>query len=233
VIFEQIGRHAKVVAAEGTQEISNTLWSFAVAGLVAEHEGGVRILWGEVMKRPLWEVQEAEWRQLEIVRLFAKSEGVVLDVLDGKEALRRRELLETAAEGTIKGSETFELSVVKDLSSFGFNGFERELSPFDNGDGGNLLKIDIAWGKEKVALELDGPSHFLRPIKKIKVGEETTQIPRDGPTKAKKRLLEKLGWKVWRMSHFKKIEYDKLGNQEKMHMWATALRGHGIERVCE
>ena len=39
---------------------------------------------------------------------------------------------------------------------------------------------------------------------------------------------EKLGWKVLRMLHWKKIEYDKLEDEEKMRMWANELGKSGV-----
>ena len=223
-VFQQIAKHAKIVKNGEAPTLTMTLWGFWISGLIAKNERGVMLLWVVIMSRPVWELQSENWRQLEIVRLFAKSEGIHLEVTeDGSEEIRK-ELMEKASMSVIQGSSQFEIEVAKDLEAFRFKGFEREVSPFSDGEGGNLLKIDIAWGNEMVGLELDGPTHFLKPIK----GTEDTELPRDGPTKAKKRLLEALGWKVLRMSHWKKIEYDKLEDEEKMGIWANELGKSGV-----
>ena len=94
-----------------------------------------------------------------------------------------------------------------------FTGFKREASPFAGDEGGELLKIDIAFEKEQVALELDGPTHFLKSLEVKWKGEE----PRwDGPTKAKTRLMESLG-------------LDKRPEQERREFWVKELGGFGVE----
>jgi hypothetical protein len=48
-----------------------------------------------------------------------------------------------------------------------------------------------------VAIEFDGPSHFLREVGSGKVLELE-----NGATKAKRRFLERLGWKVINVPYF-------------------------------
>lgn len=54
-----------------------------------------------------------------------------------------------------------------------------------------LFSIDIAMRTERVALEVDGPSHFLRG----------TLAP-TGPTLARDRLLAARGWRVISLPYF-------------------------------
>ena len=134
--------------------------------------------------------------QIEHARLLARDcEKVVPESAIGEED--RRELERGLAEQLsreVRGV-SFEDSVVIDLEKGGFEGFERETSPWEEGGGVGMLKIDIAWKEEKVALELDGPSHFL-----------TGCGTRNGSTKAKTELLSALGWKVERFAWFNNVK---------------------------
>ena len=124
------------------------------------------------------------------------------------------------------GSESFEQHITKELELFDFTGFKREVSPFAGDKGAELLKIDIAFEKERLALELDGPSHFLKSLEER--GEEDD--PRsNGPTKAKTRLMESLGWKVIRFSWLKRMELDKRPEQERREFWVKELGKLGVE----
>jgi len=86
------------------------------------------------------------------------------------------------------------------------------VSPFEGVEGGELLKIDIAWRKDKVALELDGPTHFLTALR-----GGSSEIRLDGPSKAKTRLLESHGWRVHRLSYLDRIALDSKGGAAWMH----------------
>lgn len=218
-IFGKIGKHANVLVG-GTLAICNTLWAFGISGLIAKHEKTVRMLWNEAMKRQVSEFQDGEWSQLEIARLFARSEGVHLKVVDDDGGGRsKRNMIERAAANVDNNPpSSFERDIANDLKRFGFSGFKTEISPFDNREGGNLLKIDIAWKKEKVALELDGPSHFLSPSNE-----------RDGPTKAKNRLLKSLGWKVLNVSYMLHKKYEKLSDEKKKKNLVAWLKKLGVK----
>ena len=54
-----------------------------------------------------------------------------------------------------------------------------------------MMAIDFANVQEKLAVEVDGPSHFL---KQVGTGSRTTL--RNGPTMAKRDHLQRLGWTV-------------------------------------
>jgi very-short-patch-repair endonuclease len=60
-----------------------------------------------------------------------------------------------------------------------------------------MLAIDMACRKQMIAIEFDGPSHFLREVGSGKVLEVE-----NGATRAKRRFLERLGWKVVNIRYF-------------------------------
>ena len=76
---------------------------------------------------------------------------------------------------------------------------ELEVSPFED-DMGGFLSIDIACRDKKLAIEFDGPSHFL------------SNGTHNGVTQFKTRLLKKLGWNIIRIP---------------FREWAELSNGHG------
>jgi hypothetical protein len=128
-----------------------------------------------------------------------------------------REEVTRAARRRIGSPSEFENHITRELETFGFGGFEREVSPFEGPEGGELLKIDIAWVDKKVALELDGPSHFLKSSKTGKEGR------RNGPTEAKKRLLKSLGWKVRRLDWKIDRKLQKMNEKERRAFWEKSF----------
>jgi len=60
-----------------------------------------------------------------------------------------------------------------------------------SGRGEPLLQADAALPQLRIAVEADGPSHYLRNFK-----EKDGQPLRNGPTRARNRLLRHHGWHV-------------------------------------
>merc|ERR1711981_860366 len=97
---------------------------------------------------------------------------------------------------------------------------------WEEGQGSELFKINIAWCREKVALELDGPWHYLKKLGKGGSGSEIGE--RDGPTIAKERLLKRLGWRVISFSYLQKEEKEAMIAEEKEQLWGKLLGPFGI-----
>ena len=101
------------------------------------------------------------------------------------------------------------------------------MPPFD----GEVYKIDIAFEKERLALELDGPSHFLEPLM-LKVrdgGGQKDKMRRDGPTQAKKRMLEGMGWRVSSLSWTNQKKLMEKSEEYRRKFWVKKLGKFGIE----
>ena len=117
--------------------------------------------------------------------------------------------------------------MARELERFGYEGFEREVSPWEEeGQGGELFNIDIAWRREKVALELDGPYHYLKKLDKGGSGSEIDG--RDGRNIAKERLLKRLGWQVISFSYLQDREREAMTAEEKEQLWGKLLGPLGI-----
>jgi RAP domain len=88
-------------------------------------------------------------------------------------------------------------AVSKVMVNTGFS-HARNVSPFKSIPG--LLTIDLACVDHKIAVECDGPEHYLHVL-----GNSTTRVE-TGPTKAKRRILQSLGWKVINLDWNEAIE---------------------------
>ena len=84
------------------------------------------------------------------------------------------------------------------LEVMGFD-HEKEVSPFLSTNQGALefWHIDCACRERRIAIEFDGPSHYLRLA-----GSRRVADIENGPTKAKRRFLKSLGWTVLNVSYF-------------------------------
>ncbi|GMH67649.1 hypothetical protein TL16_g04735 [Triparma laevis f. inornata] len=228
-LFVAVAGQAERITRHGTDQcLCNLLWTFAVAGRLKENEEAVKVLWREVNKRDEDRFSFEEWQQLKIASLFAGCEGVDLAKSEG-----HQQKMDEASLLSISGSSRFEDEIVKELKSFGFEGFTREVFPFPGDEGGELLKIDIAFEKERVALELDGPTHFLTTLVRRKKGDEKEKPKpiRDGPTKAKTRLMKKLGWQVSRHSYLNNRKLNTGSEEVRKNFWVKKLGKLGVEKT--
>jgi hypothetical protein len=88
---------------------------------------------------------------------------------------------------------------------------KKDMFPLPRG----MLAIDMACRKQMVAIEFDGPYHFLREVGSGKVLEVE-----NGATKAKRRFLERLGWKVVNIRYF---NWDKAKSKEAKRSFVSEM----------
>ena len=92
---------------------------------------------------------------------------------------------------TPTSTSLFEDTYAAVLASIDFS-HEREVQ-FLHGDYASFLAVDFACSRRKIAIECDGSFHFLTDL-------HAAATPRHGPTngrtKAKRRLLQQMGWTV-------------------------------------
>jgi hypothetical protein len=163
------------------QSVCNICWSLVILDLAHQHDTLLQSLWDRAMSA---DAGSSIFLAVQLVQveLHAKASGIVLQS-PVPPALRQR-MVEAAGEIAQSNSSRFEGEYSKLLNDLGFE-HEREVSPFaDDEKAGDVLAIDMACSARKIAIECDGPSHYLSS------GRE------NGKTVAKRRLLERLGWKV-------------------------------------
>ena len=186
-LFDQLDRHldrrlekwnAQVLPIRATPLLS---WALQrVQGFSREALGKERSscsLWEQFADEDFW--------QLTQTRMFAKAEGVNL-TQPPETMLTRMELALNIADNT--GSNASE-EISQLLQEIGFH-HELEVSP-DSTTSGGMMAIDMACKKRKIAVEYDGPSHYLKAV-----GSGVRTSTENGATKAKRRFLEQLGWNV-------------------------------------
>ena len=110
------------------------------------------------------------------------------------------------------------------LHEIGFH-HECEVSP-DSYISSGMLAIDFACLEQKVAIEFDGPSHYLKSVESGKL--TSTE---NGATKAKRRYLEQLGWKVINIDYRDYIQAKSVSN-EKQWLWKL-LNASGVSLLNE
>ncbi len=90
------------------------------------------------------------------------------------------------------------------------DGWFREANPYGK-DGeeifGTMLAIDFAYPERKIAVEYDGPYHFLKNVAKIKSEggfelKSAYSMHRKGPTVSKRQMMKDLGWTVVELTFF-------------------------------
>jgi len=64
-----------------------------------------------------------------------------------------------------------------------------------------FLSIDFANVEEKIAVEFDGPTHYIEDLS-LGPGHNKRYLRENGSTAFKTRLLKKCGWKVVRIPYF-------------------------------
>ena len=108
-----------------------------------------------------------------------------------------------AAKLTTESSSRFEDEYSALLAEAGFK-HEREVQ-FLEGDYAGFLAIDFACKERRIAVEFDGPSHYLTELKK---GAKPNHGRDNGRTTAKRRLMKQMGWKVVNIDYKDNIMLD-------------------------
>jgi len=104
-------------------------------------------------------------------------------------------------------AEAIVIDVIRDMATPGIH--ECEVSPSGLMASG-MLAIDFACLEQKVAIEFDGPSHFLKPV-----GSGKLTSTQNGATKAKRRYLEQLGWTVINIDYRDHIQANHKSNEKE------------------
>jgi hypothetical protein len=190
VFFGSFYKNISELIKEGNaQEIINVCYAFAILDLTGKYEKEFRQLWAAAVGFDSKMISVEGSRQLFQVFAFSLARGV--------------EVSEPSISCCVE-ADNISSSAEKEFSSIlrglGFD-HDEEVSPWSDGDffsaHSGMLAIDMACRKKMLAIEFDGPSHFLREVGSGKVLELE-----NGATKAKRRFLERLGWKVINIPYF-------------------------------
>jgi very-short-patch-repair endonuclease len=195
------------------QDVANLCFAIVTAGHVKDSVVLLLKLWDNAIHLFVADavfIGEFFW-QLAQTQVFARAWGVELPACPQLMNRRMEEALDAkCAEDNTMSKSSKEVSQI--LKEIGFD-HECEVAPERNIMGG-MLAIDFACAMRKVAIEYDGEFHFLKALGS---GKLTSQ--RNGSTKAKRRLLEKLGWTVINLDFRDHIEARR---KSKEKMWLRA-----------
>jgi len=188
LFIEFVGHADRLLKHCNVQNISNMCYAIAIVGKSKEFEALLAKLWDIAIELFITGeefIDEALW-QLAQTQIFAEVDSIKLHQLPKPMAMRMKLVLNTI-EGNEVSHSTRKVSQL--LKEIGFH-HKCEVSP-DSCLSGGILAIDFACPERKIAIEYDGPSHFLKAVG----SGELTSIE-NGATKAKRRFLELLGWTV-------------------------------------
>ncbi|KAI2505410.1 Metallo-peptidase family M12B Reprolysin-like [Fragilaria crotonensis] len=137
------------------------------------------VLRTSLLDRKINDLPDEAWTHIIYAQKFSSAYGIHL----GSPPAGLQTQLEEFACFTL--SSSFAIHVSNALLDIGFD-HERNLFSLESVPG---VSIEIACPDQMVVIECDGPNHYL-----LNVGDG--QRREDGPTKAKRLLLQHLGWNV-------------------------------------
>ena len=166
------------------QHLCNVGHAIVVLGInTSKQRDMLATIWNSLLERQIDALPSDELSQILYIQNSASAFGI--DLARPPPDLQRQ----LANVSFTFNTSNFEENVSKALSGMGFS-HRRDVSPFEAIPG--LLPIDIACPDRMIAIECDGPYHYVS----ILGDEEEIRRVEDGPTRAKRRLLQQLGWNV-------------------------------------
>ena len=206
--FFELGQHADRLLEHGNlQNISNTCYAIAVLGMSKGLQPLLAKLWERAIELFALDVDfiNEELHQLAQTLSFAEADGVKLPQIPERMA-KRMELASNSTEEHIVSRSSKDVSQL--LHKIGFH-HQCEVSP-DSSISGGMLAIDFACSKRMIAIEYDGPSHFLKAV-----GSGKLTCTENGATKAKRRYLEQLSWTVINIDYRDRIQANSASNEKQ------------------
>ncbi|KAI2495864.1 RAP domain [Fragilaria crotonensis] len=171
------------LADANSQDLCNVCYAIVVLHLSGVSQKDMLAnLWKDLIARDIDDLPIEELKQVVYVQACASAFDMAL--------ASPSSVLQTQLDRVPFTTESsrFETTVSTTLWDIGFS-HQCEISPFESIPG--MLSIDLACVERRIAIECDGPSHYLSVA-----GDNEGNRLENGPTKAKRRLLQQLGWNV-------------------------------------
>ena len=206
-------QHGRFVRDGNEQNVTNTLWSFAIAGYLDEGRDLVEKLWNRACDGRL-QFNDENLRQLALFYAAAQIEEPNLNLEPPPESLLS--LIEASVTKSDVTVSRQHQEVSDTLTELNID-HKMEVSPFESSNvtfnTSTMLNIDIVISKndnKNIAIEFNGPFHYL---------QSNGRDVENGTTKFKRRLLEKLNftvvsihWDEWRREREAGTKKDYLQN---------------------
>ena len=176
----------KYLVDSTTQGVCNVCYAICVLDVNVSSKSVLLVnLWANLLERTTGDLPVEALRQIRYVEACASVYELAL-------ASPPSDLTTQLDQVTYDDrSSRFQNKVSSILLRIGFS-HQCDVSPLESFPG--LLSIDIACPDRMIAIECDGPSHYLSTVDGAEKNRE------NGPTKAKRRLLQELGWNVINLS---------------------------------
>ncbi|GMI38694.1 hypothetical protein TeGR_g2545 [Tetraparma gracilis] len=204
-------RRSEAFAAEATpQATCTTAWALAISGRASTNSELLRVLWDKAMAAG---DSLKSWSLNQLVQVGLHAAGERTNLRSPPELQQR--MLRSAADTHDQANTEFEDHVARHLTEMGVE-YKREFPPFGTTKFSRLHSVDFALAASdgtKTAIECDGPFHFLHGRIEKGTGRET------GRTVAKRRLLERKGWRVINLPWFERRRLEKEG---KLQEWLSS-----------
>uniref|UniRef100_A0A7S2UEC1 RAP domain-containing protein n=1 Tax=Attheya septentrionalis TaxID=420275 RepID=A0A7S2UEC1_9STRA len=177
------------------QGFCNICYALAISDFGKQHIKLLVEMWNRAVQMDVSNSSKEMLSQLAQVEAFMKADRIDLEEPPSELRLRMVSIVEK--DNTVSRSHA---QISGMLTKLGFI-HENEVPPLEEWVMGSMLAIDMACPKQKIAIEFDGPSHYL---KSVGTGDVTRL--ENGATKAKRRFLERVGWKVINLNYQDWIE---------------------------
>ena len=195
------------------QSITSLCWSLAILGKTGQNEWMLRKLWEKATEANL---ASEGLVQLKAVSVHAALAGVTLPINESRGQAMQEALREHESSNSV-----YEDDCSKLLTAAGFKHL-REVSLTEGF--GEMLAIDFACKERKVAVEYNGVFHYLTDL--VEGGAMRYGGGENGRTKAKRRLMEDLGWTVVMLNYADYKEFET--NGEKIKFLRRKLEEAGV-----
>ena len=169
----------KFLDDSNSQNLCNVCYAIGILDL--QQTSMLTKIWNALVDRTIDDLPVEELIQILYVEACVSAYGI--EIASPSPELRRQ-LDQVSFPNTSSG---FEQDVSNTLFDIGFP-HQQGFSPFQSTPG--LLAIDMACPDRMIAIEYDGPCHF------VSIPGDSENLVENGPTKAKRRLLQQLGWAV-------------------------------------
>ena len=204
-LFEAVAAEVpRRVGEFNAQNMANTVWAFACVGW--EQHDLFRML-GSSIAAHLHNFNDAEKSQLYLVALYVQMQWPDLDFS-----------MSASLQSFRSAHARFEVSPSQlqcDVSSMLKQmGWVHTLE-YETAEG---FSLDLAQPESKLAVEIDGPSHYLKDLSR---GESIV----NGATRFRTRQLRSFGWTV---AHISFLDWDNKSESERRQLVAAKLAELGL-----
>jgi len=177
----------------------------------------LKTIWDRACKTDPKLFNNASMGQLYQVTVHARVDGLMLNPV----STLLRNNMSAAMKALVDVPSKSQSEFSSYLRQIGFRHISEVPALPPEEDAAGFLSIDMADMERKIAIEYDGSPHFLTELKD---GAKPNHGRENGQSMAKRRLLEKMGWKVLNIPYHVNLEMNKIPGPARKVAKVTFLR---------